>query len=66
MVADRDLTADDAKGGVVALGSGFRLASLDGTPAAALAAHLAVDPPVTFEVAPDGGGRPSGSRRPNR
>ena len=50
------LTADDVKGGVIALGSGFQLASLDGTPAAALAAHLAVDPPVAFKVAADGGG----------
>ena len=28
-----ELTADDINGGVVALASGFRLASLDGTPA---------------------------------
>ena len=41
---------------MVALGSGFRLASLDGTPAATLATHLTVDPPVTFAVAADGGG----------
>ena len=40
----------------LALGSGFRLASLDGTPAAALAAHLAVDPPVAFTVAADADG----------
>ena len=50
------LTADDVEGGVVALDSGFQLASLDGTPAADLAAHLAVDPPVAFTVAADGGG----------
>ncbi len=52
-----DLTADDVKGGVVALGSGFRLASLDGTPAATLATHLTADPPITFAVAADADGR---------
>lgn len=52
-----DLTADVAQGGVVALSSGFRLASLDGTPAADLAARLTVEPPLAFAVAADADGR---------
>ena len=52
-----DLSADDEQGGVVALASGFRLASLDGTPATDLAAHLTADPPIGFAVAADADGR---------
>ncbi|MEP6638339.1 MAG: Ig-like domain-containing protein [Chloroflexota bacterium] len=52
-----DLTADDAKGGIVALGSRFRLASLDGTPVADLAARLTATPPITFKVEPAADGR---------
>jgi len=52
-----DMTADDIEGGVVALSSGFRLASRDGRPAADLAAGLKVDPPISFVVAPEGDGR---------
>jgi hypothetical protein len=52
-----DLTAEDVQGGVVGLASGFRLESLDGTPAADLAARLTVDPPITFAVVAEADGR---------
>ena len=52
-----DLTADDVQGGVVGLATGFRLASLDGTPAVEVAARLSADPPVAFAVAVDADGR---------
>lgn len=52
-----DLTADDQQGGVVELATGFRLASLDGTPAADLAARLTVEPPVAFVVTVEADGR---------
>ena len=52
-----ELTADDAKAGVVALGTGFRLASLDGTPAADLAARVTAEPPIAFNVAADADGK---------
>ena len=51
------LTADDEQGGVVALGSHFRLASLDGTAATDLAARLHSDPPIAFTVTADADGR---------
>ena len=52
-----DLTADDLDGGVVGRASSFRLASLDGTSATTLAAHLTVVPPVAFAVVADADGR---------
>ena len=52
-----DLTADDAQGGIVALASGFHLASLDGTPAAELAKHLSAQPPLAFTVTAEADGR---------
>ena len=52
-----DLTADDAAGGVVGLASGFRLTSLDGTPAIDAVARLSVQPPIAFSVAPDADGK---------
>ena len=52
-----ELTADDAKAGVVTVGTGFRLASLDGTPAADLASRVTAEPPVAFEVAADADGK---------
>jgi len=51
-----DLSADDAAGGVVALAGGFRLTSLDGTPAVAVAARLSVEPPIAFSVTADADG----------
>jgi hypothetical protein len=52
-----ELTADDAPGGVVDLASGFRLTSLDATPAATLAARLAIDPPIEVDVTSSDDGR---------
>ena len=52
-----ELTADDVQGGIVALASGFRLASLDGTPAVELAKRLSAEPPIAFSVAADADGR---------
>ncbi len=52
-----DLTADDVAGGVVGLASGFRIASLDGTPAVDVAARLTVQPPIAFSVSADPDGK---------
>jgi hypothetical protein len=52
-----ELTADDIKAGVVALGSGFTLASLDGTPATDLASRVTAEPPIAFAVAANAGGK---------
>ena len=52
-----ELTADDAPGGVLDAASGFRLTSLDDTPAATLASRLTVEPPIEYEVTPATDGR---------
>ena len=51
-----DLTATKVDGAVLALGSGFRLASLDGTPAADLAGRLTVEPTLKFTIEQDADG----------
>ncbi|HEY7735205.1 MAG TPA: Ig-like domain-containing protein, partial [Candidatus Limnocylindrales bacterium] len=48
-----ELTPGSAAGPVLALDSDFRLASLDGTPAAELAARLTVQPVLEFTVQPE-------------
>ena len=47
------LTALDTSGGVVPLDTGFRLASVDATPASELAARLTVQPNIAFSIKPD-------------
>ena len=56
VAAVASLVASDDQGGVVPLDASFRLTSLDGTPAAELAARVTVDPPLAMaiEPAPDG------------
>ena len=53
------LTARGATGAIVPLDAGFRLESLDGTPATTLAARLTVEPAFAFTVT-------GGGRRPRR
>jgi hypothetical protein len=48
-----DLTADSSSGGVVALDSDFRLASLDGSSASELASRISVEPALAFTVEPE-------------
>ncbi|MEO6206851.1 MAG: Ig-like domain-containing protein, partial [Candidatus Limnocylindrales bacterium] len=45
-----NLTATQVDGAVLALGSSFRLASLDGTPATDLAGRLTVEPTIKFTI----------------
>ena len=52
-----ELTADDAPGGVLDVGTGFRLTSLGDTTAAALATRLTVEPSIEYAVTPEAGGR---------
>ena len=47
------LEASDESGGTVPLDASYRLTSLDGTPAADLAARIAVEPSVTFDIVPE-------------
>lgn len=47
------LTALETTAGVVPLDAGFRLASVDATPASELAARLTVEPEIAFSVEPD-------------
>ena len=49
------LTARGASGVIVPLEASFRLESVDGTPASALAARLTVEPAFTFSVKKEGG-----------
>ena len=49
------LTARGASGAIVPLDASFRLESVDGTPASALAARLTVEPAFTFSVKKDAG-----------
>jgi hypothetical protein len=51
------LTARGASGAVVPLDTGFRLASVDATPASELAARLTVEPKFVFAIAPEAGDR---------
>lgn len=51
------LTARGARGAVVPLDTGFRLASVDGSPASALAARLTVEPAFAYAVAADAADR---------
>ena len=51
------LTAEGAKGVVVPLDAGFRLTSVDTTPASQLATRLTVEPEFAFSVKPDSGDR---------
>ena len=51
------LTARGAKGAVVPLDTGFRLASADATPASTLAARLTVKPSLAFSITPEAGDR---------
>jgi alpha-2-macroglobulin len=64
-----ELTAGAANGPVVALDSDFRLASLDGSPAAELATRLSVKPALDLAVDPEADGtavhlRPAAPLRP--
>jgi alpha-2-macroglobulin len=64
-----ELTAGSLVGGVVAVDSDFRLASVDGTPAADLASRLSVEPALEFAVEPEPDGtavrlRPAAPLRP--
>ncbi|HEV8546638.1 MAG TPA: Ig-like domain-containing protein [Candidatus Limnocylindrales bacterium] len=52
-----ELVPTDGVGPVVSLASGFRLASLDGTPPADLAKRLSVEPKIDFAVAPEPDGK---------
>lgn len=52
-----DLSGDDVQGGVLGLSSGFKLTSLDGTPATELARRLTVEPTLKFSVTADADGR---------
>ena len=49
------LTARGASGAIVPLEASFRLESMDGTPASALAARLTVEPAFTFSVKKEAG-----------
>lgn len=52
-----ELVPTDGVGPVVSLASGFRLASLDGTPPADLATRLSVEPKIDFAVTPEPDGK---------